>query len=148
LLNSEGTTSGLLIAHEELSRRLAATSRDAAQVSADLGAEKDARSRADALAESLQGEVADLKKQVLALIRAGKNSAHANPGGDAFTLEDLSSSSAFTANSSKSAAIRQLALMDGQQQMLIFSSLHLRMTLQLVTNCQRQLHLPSSMRVC
>jgi nucleoprotein TPR len=93
-----------LIAHEELSRRLAATSRDAAQVSADLGAEKDARSRADALAESLQGEVADLKKQVLALIRAGKNSAHANPGGDAFTLEDLSSSSAF-ANSSKSAAM-------------------------------------------
>ena len=90
-----------LIAHEELSRRLAATSRDAAQVSADLGAEKDARSRADALAESLQGEVADLKKQILALIRAGKNSAHANPGGDAFTLEDLSSSSAF-ANSSKS----------------------------------------------
>ena len=88
-----------LIAHEELSRRLAATSRDAAQASADLGAEKDARGRADTLAASLQGEVADLKKQVLALIRAGKNAAHTNPGGDAFTLDDLSSSSANNASS-------------------------------------------------
>jgi nucleoprotein TPR len=87
-----------LIAHEELSRRLAATSRDAAQAAADLGAEKDARVRADALAASLQGEVADLKKQVLALIRAGKNAAHTNPGGDAFTLDDLSSSSANNAS--------------------------------------------------
>lgn len=88
-----------LIAHEELSRRLAATSRDASQASADLGAEKDARGRADTLAASLQGEVADLKKQVLALIRAGKNAAHTNPGGDAFTLDDLSSSSANNASS-------------------------------------------------
>jgi len=87
-----------LIAHEELSRRLAATSRDAAQAAADLGAEKDARVRADALSASLQGEVADLKKQVLALIRAGKNAAHTNPGGDAFTLDDLSSSSANNAS--------------------------------------------------
>lgn len=92
-----------LIAHEELSRRLAATSRDAAQATADLGAEKDAKSRADALVASLQGEVVDLKKQVLTLVRSSKNSLNPSTS-DAFTLDDLSSGAALVTTTKTAAA--------------------------------------------
>lgn len=61
-----------LIAHEELSKRLATSMRDTSRLSSELGAEKAARQKVEARTSSLAGEILDLRKQIIALLRSAK----------------------------------------------------------------------------